>query len=251
MSSDWYPGIKRFCDYWEHAQALQQAFDVFEQAFAEENDSCIDASQSLIECAFRIIIEDINNSVDSIKKQDKSSTKHDTRGFKKLLSDAKDALKLTEREDVDFAELIDRHFELAEKISSFRNTYGPVCHGRARSLRRLSMHHRRAIVLAADAVITFLHEIYLEKEPDPMWPYERYEHFGGSNNKIDEQVRLDVEPRNEDENFLRIKVVFPNGDTFPLTVLPSELLFEIDKQAYKQAQSVCREISPSSEIEEE
>ena len=61
MTDGWYPGIKAFCAYWHHAPMLQQTLAALDQAFAEENDACIDAAKAIVECSCRILIEELDN----------------------------------------------------------------------------------------------------------------------------------------------------------------------------------------------
>jgi hypothetical protein len=61
MSVDWYPGIKAFCVHWRHAPMLQQTFETLEREFTDENDACIDAAKGFVECACRLLIEELDD----------------------------------------------------------------------------------------------------------------------------------------------------------------------------------------------
>ena len=63
MSADWYPGIKAFSTHWRHAPMLQQTFATLEREFADENDACIDAAKGFVECACRLLIEELDDPV--------------------------------------------------------------------------------------------------------------------------------------------------------------------------------------------
>ena len=67
MSADWYPGIKDFCAHWSHAQMLQQTFATLESEFARDSDACIDAAKGLVECACRLIIEELDDPAAPLK----------------------------------------------------------------------------------------------------------------------------------------------------------------------------------------
>lgn len=69
MSADWYPGIKAFCSHWRHAPMLQQTFETLEREFADENDACIDAAKGLVECACRVLIEELDNPLSPQKPE--------------------------------------------------------------------------------------------------------------------------------------------------------------------------------------
>jgi hypothetical protein len=72
----------------------------------------------------------------------------------------------------------------------FRNAAGPTSHGRDGFIAKLSDHHRRAAVLSADALITFLHAAYLEAEPNILRTHEPYERLEDMNALIDRQAYL-------------------------------------------------------------
>ena len=101
------------------------------------------------------------------------------------------------------------------------------------------MHHRRAALLAADAIVTFLHEAYLERDPDPVLSLEPFERFAESNATIDEYAAIIAEA--DEDGILRARVLLPNGEEISLSVEPSRLLFGVDREADKLALNVCRD----------
>lgn len=241
MSSDWYPGIERFCGHWSHAPMLQQTFDTLKQTFADGHDACIDASKSLVECACRVIIENLDDPSNPIKEWKDSPIKAETPGFKDWVSGALRLLNLTESRDDPFSKLLSQHFKLVDELGRFRNMAGPISHGREGFSHKLSAHHRRAAVLAADALVTFLHEAYLEREPDPVTTLEPYERFPNSNALID--INVEAEAASNEDGWLDITLRLPGGETLDLTVEPSRLLFAVDRQAYKYVLGLCPEDS--------
>lgn len=104
-------------------------------------------------------------------------------------------------------------------------------------------------MLAADALITFLHEAYLEREPDPVRTFEPYERFQFSNEIIDESVALQAKV--DEEGFLQVVVGLPNGDEVPLSVEPSRLLFGVDREAYKSTLNACCEAKAAQSEDDE
>jgi len=69
MSGDWYPAIRAFCNHWRDAPMLQQTFATLESEFADDNDACIDAAKSLVECACRVIIDELDDPLAPIKPE--------------------------------------------------------------------------------------------------------------------------------------------------------------------------------------
>lgn len=250
MSSDWYPGIERFCGHWNHAPMLQQTFDTLKQTFADGHDACIDASKGLVECACRVVIENLDDPSNPIKEWKDSPIKAETPSFKDWVSGALRLLNLTESRDDPFSKLLSQHFKLVDELGRFRNMAGPISHGKEGFSHKLSAHHRRAAVLAADALVTFLHEAYLEREPDPVTTLEPYERFPNSNALINFHVAAEA-ARNED-GWLDITLRLPGGETLDLTVEPSRLLFGVDREAYKYVLGLCRDASlPPAKDDEE
>jgi len=234
MSADWYPGIRAFCQHWSHAQTLQSTFATLEQTFEQEQDACIDAAKAIVECACRVIIKTLDDPLDSKQPTESNPS------LAKLLGIATKMLKLGQIRHRAFADLIKDYNKLADSLRVLRNEAGTVSHGRDGFITKLSIHYRRAAILAADAIVTFLHEAYLEQELDPLLTLEPYDRFELSNEAIDKHTALVV---NEDQEygFLSVKVLLPNGDEIPLSIEPSRLLFGIDRQAYKAALSACRD----------
>lgn len=243
MSADWYSGIKTFCAHWAHAPMLQQTYQTLEATFADESDACIDASKAMVECACRVIIEELDDPASPLKP-----TKADPK-LAELLGIATRMLKLGEIRHRAFADVIREHNRLAEALRVLRNEAGTVSHGKDGFVRKLSAHHRRAALLAADAIVTFLHEAYLDHDPDPVQTLEPYERFATSNAMIDRFASLQAEP-NED-GILTVRIVLPEGDEILLTVEPSRLLFGVDREAYKLALNACREATANAPLESE
>ena len=68
MSADWYPGIQAFCSHWRHAPMLQQTLDTLEREFADDSDASIDAAKALVECACRLLVEELDDPAAPLKR---------------------------------------------------------------------------------------------------------------------------------------------------------------------------------------
>lgn len=233
MSADWYPGIKAFCAHWRHAPMLQQTFETLEREFADGNDACIDAAKGFVECACRLLIEELDDPI-SPKKPTASDT-----ALSELVGLATRMLDLGTVRHRAFSDLIKQHNKLTDTLRVLRNEAGTVSHGKDGFIAKLSAHHRRSALLAADAIVTFLHEAYLEREPDPVRTFEPYERFEASNAIIDEFATLRAEL--DEEGLFRAVVVLPEGEEVPLAIETSRLLFGVDREAYKLVLNSCRE----------
>lgn len=239
MSADWYPGIKTFSSYWRQAPMLQQTFETLEREFADENDACIDAAKGFVECACRLLIQELDDPINPITSWPDSPIRGANPSFNNWVSAAFRLLSIVGVRDDPFSKVISQHYSLTEALGKFRDLAGPVSHGKEGLSHRLSAHHRRSALLAADALVTFLHEAYLEREPDPVRTFEPYERFEASNAIIDEfaSLRLDA----DEEGGMQALVVLPNGDEVPLAFEPSRLLFGVDREAYKSVLNACIE----------
>ena len=237
MRADWYPGIQAFCSHWRHAPMLQQTLDTLEREFADDSDASIDPAKALVECACRLLVEELDDPAAPLKP-----AKSDI-PLAELLGLATRMLDLGEVRDRAFATLIREHNGLADALRVLRNEAGTVSHGKDGFIRKLSVHHRRAALSAADAIVTFLHEAYLEREPDPVLTLEPFERFAESNATIDEYAAIIAEA--DDDGILRARVLLPNDEEITLSVEPSRLLFGVDREAYKLALNACRDAAAS------
>jgi len=244
MNLERYPGIARFCEYWRHAKMLQQTFGALAEMFDEENDGCIDASKGFVECACRVIIENLDDPGTPIKEWPDSPIKKDNPSFGNWFSAALMLLGLTEKRDVTFSRVISQHHKLVEELGKFRDAAGPISHGKDGFANKLSSHHRRSALFAADMLVTFLHEAYLQKEMNLAAPHEPYERFQATNEQIDQHCTLI--PRMDGRGGIQVTVLLPKENKIMLTISASKLLFGIDREAYLQAAGTCKAVSAST-----
>ena len=233
MNSDWYPGIQAFCSHWSHAPMLQQTLETLEREFDDNNDACIDAAKAIVECACRVIVENLDNPASPHKPLEENPD------FGRWVTAAVRTLELGEIRDEAFKKLVSQHHKLTTALGELRNKAGTMSHGKDGFIAKLSTHHRRAAVLAADAIVTFLHEAYLDHEPDPVFTLEPYERFGQANALIDRFTEVRAESK--EEGLFRVIVLLPNGEEFALDIEPSRILYAADREAYKAALDACRE----------
>ncbi len=242
MTEAWYPGIKAFCTHWYHAPMLQQTFAAMEQEFAAEQDACIDAAKAIVECSCRLLIEELDDPSAPLKPAKSDAS------LAALLGCTTRLLGLGETRDRAFTNLIREHNRLSDALRVLRNKAGTLSHGKDGFIAKLSAHHRRAALLAADAIVTFLHEAYLEREPDPARTLEPIERFGESSALIDRYSQLSAEI--DDDGYLQAIVSLPTGDDVELTISVSELLFGVDREAYKLSANACREAARKEDAEQ-
>jgi hypothetical protein len=239
MTPDWYPGLRAFCRYWNHAEMLQQTFATLENEFASDNDSCIDAAKGIVECACRVIIDELDDPARPLKPAAADAP------IGALVGAANRLLKLSDIRHRTFADLVKYHNKLTDSLRELRNEAGTVSHGKDGFVAKLSVYHRRAAVLSADAIVTYLHEAYLETNfnlGQTREPYERFETF---NDLIDGAVSLKAET--DEDGDLVVTIRLPGGDILPVTASPSRFLYQMDRAAYIEALNAVRSTVPPHE----
>lgn len=211
---------------------LQQTFEELERALAEDNDACIDSAKAIVEVVCQIILQELDSPSNPVRPVEALPT------FGAWMSAAVRALKLGDIRHNGFQKLVSQHRKLTDALGDLRNDAGTASHGREGFLQRLSVHHHRSAVLSADAIVTFLHQAYLEAELDLVRTREPYERFDHLHRMIDAQVSLQAEV--DEEGFLAVDVTLPSGDVLPLRVEASRLLYQLDREAYVEALNAAR-----------
>ncbi|ADL55248.1 abortive infection family protein [Gallionella capsiferriformans] len=242
MNFDWCPGIREACSHWRDAPMLQQTFEELERALAEDNDACIDSAKAIVEVICQIILQELDSPSNPVRPVEALPT------FGAWMSAAVRALKLGDIRHNGFQKLVSQHRKLTDALGDLRNDAGTASHGREGFLQRLSVHHRRAAVLSADAIVTFLHQAYLEAELDLVRTREPYERFGHLHELIDAHVSLQADV--DEEGFLTIDVTLPSGDVLPLRVEASRLLYQLDRDAFVEALNAARG-APAAVVEQD
>lgn len=237
MNLDWCPGIREACLYWRQAPTLQQTFQELERSLSENNDAAIDSAKAIVEVVCQLIVDELDSPQNPVRPAEKLPS------FGVWLSTAVRVLKLGDVRDTGFQKLISQHNKLTSALGDLRNDAGTASHGRDAFLERLSAHHRRAAVLSADAIVTFLHQAYLEADIDLVRtrePYERFEHW---HQLIDAQCEFG-EVGVDENGELSIEILLPSGDPQSLSLGVSRLLYQLDRDAYVEALNAAQTAPP-------
>jgi len=234
MSLDWYPAIRDCCAHWPDAPMLQQTFDALENSFATDNDACIDSAKCVVEVVCQIIVNELDSPALQVKPKEESPS------FGVWVSAAVRALKLGDVRNAAFQKLISQHHRLTTTLGDLRNDAGPVSHGKDGFIEKLSVYHRRAAVLSADAIVAFLHQAYRETELNLLRTREPYERFLAQNEVIDKWSGYTA-AEIDDDGLLSVTVALP-GDANSLVIdaTPSQFLFQFDRTAYIEALNAAR-----------
>lgn len=219
---------------------LAQTFATLQRELANDSDASIDAAKSVVECACQILVRELDAPENPIAGWPDSPLKTQSPGLTHWVSAALALLGLRCQRDDAFRKVVAQINHLATELNNFRNVAGNVSHGREGFAAKLSMHHRRSAVLAADAIVTFLHTAYLEREPDPVGSLEPFERFSTSSELIDAAAR--VKSATIERDGLALVIEIGQDEVIALSIKPSELLFGVDRQAYKLARNIAREL---------
>lgn len=232
---DWCPGIREACSHWRDAPMLQQTLEALEQTLDQDSDACIDCAKTMVEVVCRVIVESFHRPLAPLKPVQETPSLSD------WLSAAVRALKLGDIRHEKFKKLVSSHHKLAGALNDLRNQAGPTSHGKDPYLERLAVHHRRSAVLAADAIVAFLHKAYLDAQVDPASSREPWERFADNNALIDARVGLSVEIG--EDGLTTLQFSLPSGDVLPVAIEVSRLLYQLDRDAYVEALNAARSVS--------
>lgn len=233
MTLDWYPAIRECCAHWRDAEMLQETFKALDTAFSSNNDACIDCAKAIVEVVCRIIIDELDNPTAPVRPKEESPA------FGAWVSAAVRILKLGDVRNAAFQRLISQHHKLTEALGTLRNDAGPVSHGRDGFVSRLSIYHKRAAVLSADAIVAFLHHAYLETELNMGRTREPYDRFNTQNALIDGACVITTALPNESGG-VEVTVRLASGTEIRLDIRSSEMLFHLDREAYIEALNDAR-----------
>lgn len=231
MTLDWCPGIREACGHWRDAPMLQHTFEALQTSIENENDASIDAAKGIVECVCQVIVDQLDNVTAPLKPRDDAT-------ITQWVSAATRLLRLSDIRDRQFADLIKHHNGLAESLRLLRNNAGPLSHGKDGFIQALTVYHRRSAILAADAIVAFLHKAYMDLQLDPIRSREPWERFAEENALIDLHVGLLVDAGEGDPPTLRFQL--PGGDELPINIEISRLLYQLDRDAYVEALNAAR-----------
>ena len=240
MAVDLCPGIREVCAHWSDAPMLQQTFQALEKSLAEENDASIDCAKAIVEVVCQIIVDEFDSPIHSVRPKESMPS------FGTWVGAAVRALRLGDVRHNKFQKLVSQHHSLTTALGDLRNDAGPVSHGKDGFLTRLTVHHQRAAILSADAIVTFLHHAYLDADPDLARTREPFERFEVKNSIIDSHVSF-LDAQVTEDNMLEIRLGLPSQEELSLRVEPSRLLFQLDRQAYIEALDASKEAENVSE----
>ena len=192
------------------AEFIEQQIDAIENAVESVPDFAFDLSKTLIESVCKTVLADIGQSANP------------NWDAPKLLKETTNRLNLLPRNHPDPAKARDSvektlrgMLQTIQGLCEFRNNYGMASHGRDAFSARLDIRHATLAAHAADTIVSFLYRIHrdaLMQTPGARVYYEDHADFNEAFDLENETIRL--------------------GN---LEFLPSQVLFHVDREAYKAA----------------
>lgn len=144
--------------------------------------------------------------------------------------------------------LLSAHNKMADALSEMRNENDPVAHGKDGFLDALTANECRAFLITADTIVALMLSAYEGKEPNLESTRENYDRFAHFNERIDRAVSLEAIVEDEGESQLLVVKLRAGdqSDESQIRVLPSQLLYALDRSAYRTAlnSSPLRAVSP-------
>ena len=192
------------------AEAIEQQIYAIESALDSVPDFAFDLSKTLVESVCKTVLADLGQPAD--RNWDAP----------KLLRETTNRLALLPRNHPDPAKAhasvektIHGLLQTVQGLCELRNGYGMASHGRDSFSARLGLRQATLAAQAADTIVSFLYRIHrdaLMQTPGARVYYEDHTDFNEAFDRDNETIRL--------------------GD---LELLPSRVLFDGDREAYKAA----------------
>ena len=219
------PNYRRAQQRWPNAPTLAKCYEALAVCFSESTHGLVEHVQSFVESVCRTIIGELDAP---LPQKDNPSTKE-------LLRVTLDPLELSNtRRASNLNTVLSGFNKLSEGLGDMRNHLGPVAHGKDGFLDPVSADHARAFLHVGDAILGVLLSAFEGKQPNLQTTREPHASFMHLNDRIDRAVNLRVSVDEDDDRPVVIFSIVTRSSDLPITlrVVPSELLYGVDRQAY-------------------
>ena len=192
------------------AESIEQQIDAIENALESVPDFAFDLSKSLVESVCKTVLADIGQPADpnwNTPKLVRETVSH--------LNLFPHNHHIPEKARESVVKTVGGMGQTIHGLCEFRNNYGMASHGRDAFSDRLDLRQATLAAQAADTIVSFLYRIHrdaLREAPGARVHYEDHSDFNEEFDRAYEPIRL--------------------GE---LELLPSQVLFYTDPEAYKAA----------------
>jgi len=222
---------------WPDAPNLQAHYNDLVQSYNSDSSGTIELCKSFLETICLTILSELGYKIDSKK----TTTNLVVHTLDKL------GLKNT-RGSCSFDKVLSAVYKITDAITEVRNTDGSVAHGKDGYIDTISDNHLRFYILSIDTVLSLIIRAYSGADPNILKTREPYSRYAHMNSKIDAHTQIDA--RVYDDSVFELTFLSGSLDEpFNIRVTPSELLYNIDRQAYLDVFSALKDVEITEEVD--
>ena len=218
-------GARKILDAVGNLPHLQEIIEEVETGIRSNSDKAFDGSKCLIECTCKTILAERGEAVDADIK------------ILSLVKKTAEKLGVNSGLGEDFRNMLSGLTTTTQAVCNIRNSYGPLSHGKDSAHERIGSYQRYMAAKMAEMVSVMLYQIHAGIPADLLYTRQEYDEDHNDNAIIDESVRIEVDSDTNEINFVDYGIF-----------RPSQILYSLDRQAYKAALQAA--IARAADLEE-
>jgi hypothetical protein len=203
-------GARQISAAWDNSNHLTEIIDTIEAGLRDESDTAIDGAKCLIESVCKTILAERGVKLGS------------TDSPAALMRMTTQALKISEDEGDEHLQVMIRGMTAATNgLTSMRDAFGPLAHGRDANHVKLGDWHRLMAVRTAETIVVLLYEAHNARTINYEFTRKPFDENDPENQKIDEAAVVEFDDEDHEvviDEFLRFR--------------PSEILYVLDRLGY-------------------
>ena len=219
-------GARQILAALDNSKHLAEIIETIEAGLHEESDTVIDGAKCLVEAICKTILKERGGE---IGRTDSPAT---------LVRKTTQVLGITEDAGGDTLRDMIRGMAAATNgLSSMRDVFGPLCHGRDAAHEKLGDWHRLMAARTAETIVVLLYEAHTARAVNLRYSRLPFDEIDIQNAKIDEAASADFDEETREiviNEFLRFR--------------PSEILYILDREGYVEERAKVSGISTDEEI---
>jgi hypothetical protein len=215
------PNLRRPIIRWPDAHNLKARFDELSESYGNGSDSIVEHCKAYLETVSITLVNEFGGQVPTnANLTEYVEAARDVLGIKKMpgASQINDILRAQNK--------------MTDALNALRNQEGVVAHGKDGYLAAMSANCHRVYVLTADSIVALLLDAYEGKEPSLRHTRDAHNRFGHLNSRINSGVIVESGIDEDDGSVLLTFNLGGNRDPFTLRAPPSQILFDLDREAY-------------------
>lgn len=205
-------GARKILDAVGNLPHLQEIIEEVETGIRNNSDKAFDGSKCLIECTCKTILAERGEEVET------------TIALHQLVKKTAEKLGIRSELGEEFRNLLSGMSSTALAVATIRNNYGPLGHGRDAIHEHIGGYQRYMAAKMAEMLSVMLYQIHSGIPADLIYTREEYDQTHPQNSLIDIIVDVEVDEEENSINLIDFGVF-----------RPSQILYALDRQAYKAA----------------